>query len=70
MRNLLLFLLAVLLASSCQSLERLERVSPLSDDVAKDRVNLWPLFYKNGEQVATLSGASKDKLVATIKQHK
>eukprot|EP01093_Parvamoeba_rugata_P012203 TRINITY_DN350_c0_g1_i1.p1 TRINITY_DN350_c0_g1~~TRINITY_DN350_c0_g1_i1.p1 ORF type:complete len:105 (-),score=6.50 TRINITY_DN350_c0_g1_i1:76-390(-) len=27
-------------------------------------------FFKNGEQVATFSGASKDKLVATIKQHK
>jgi hypothetical protein len=54
MRNILLLLSAVLLASSCQSLERLERVSPLSAEVAKDRVNLWPLFYKNGDQVAVL----------------
>ena len=50
----LLFALVISALASCQSLERLGRVSPLAGEVAEERVNLWPLFYKNGEEVAVL----------------
>ncbi|MDF1798502.1 MAG: hypothetical protein P1V81_04950 [Planctomycetota bacterium] len=53
MRNLVLLLLVLVLAS-CQSLQRLGRVSPLAGEVAEDRINLWPLYYQNGSEVAVL----------------
>jgi len=53
MRSTLLVCLLAILAS-CQSLQRLARVSPLSGEVAEDRVNLWPLYYENHEEVAIL----------------
>ena len=55
-----LFLLLLLSASSlhctgCRSLDRLFRNSPLSGaEIDADRINLWPLFYRNGESVAVL----------------
>ena len=54
MRNLVTLLLLVLVLASCQSLQRLGRVSPLAGEVAEDRINLWPLYYQNGSEVAVL----------------
>ncbi|MCA8957548.1 MAG: hypothetical protein KDC87_15850 [Planctomycetes bacterium] len=39
---------------SCHSLDRLARVSPMGAEAAADRVNLWPLLYQNGSQLAVL----------------
>lgn len=47
--------LAVALAaccSSCASLDRLGRLSPLVGDAAADRISLWPLVYHNGQGTA------------------
>lgn len=49
-----LVLLLFALFGSCQSVQRLTRVSPLSGEVAADRVNLWPLYYENNDEVAIL----------------
>ena len=41
--------------AGCSSVERLFRNSPLSKaEVTADRVNVWPLYYKNGVQTAVL----------------
>lgn len=49
-------LLLAALASACRSLERLGHISPMgeSDATATDRVNLWPLYYKEGTARAVL----------------
>ena len=40
----------------CTSIERLAHNSPFtsttSDEAGKDRVNLWPLVYQNGDRLA------------------
>lgn len=49
--RLVLLLLAL---TSCLSLERLGDISPLGGEAGTERVNLWPLYYKDGDATAVL----------------
>ncbi|MCA8943824.1 MAG: hypothetical protein KDB80_14775 [Planctomycetes bacterium] len=50
----ILLLSVCVLLSSCQ-LDRMFRIAPLGPTAADpDRVNVWPLFYSNADQVAVL----------------
>jgi len=47
-------LVALCALSSCLSLGRLGDISPLGGDAGTERVNLWPLYYKDGDATAVL----------------
>lgn len=46
--------LALVLAASCQTADRLWRVSPFDEEAASERVNLWPLAYRSGDELSVL----------------
>ncbi len=48
----LLFVLAA--TPGCVSPERLFNLTPMGDGDPKDTVNLWPLYYSNGEAISVL----------------
>ena len=52
-RPLVLPLLLVACAS-CASMERMWRISPMSREASEERVNLWPLAYRDGGAVSVL----------------
>ena len=43
-----------LAGASCQTSERLWRISPFETEAAPDRVNLWPLAYHSGDETSIL----------------
>lgn len=55
-RALLLLVLALLPGASCASGGRMLRMTPFAGDALPDaeRVNLWPLLYRNGDATALL----------------
>jgi hypothetical protein len=48
------WLLAPVVLASCQTADRLWRISPLEGGASSERVNLWPLAYRSGDELSVL----------------
>lgn len=46
--------LALVTSVSCRTADRLWRISPFEDEASSERVNLWPIAYRSGDELSVL----------------